>query len=73
MIVGAEMKEITSYLKTIPMFAQVKNSKLNLNFFRIIIVFFILWGGGLLVGRLIALPKSIIIYFVEYNNLNQQG
>jgi membrane protease YdiL (CAAX protease family) len=56
MRVGAEMKEITSYLKTIPIFAQAKNSKLNLNFFKIIIVFFILWGGGLLVGRLIALP-----------------
>jgi len=53
---GAEMKEITSYLKTIPIFAQAKNSKLNLNFFKIIMVFFILWGGGLLVGRLIALP-----------------
>lgn len=56
MRVGAEMKEIISYLKTIPIFAQAKNSKLNLNFFKIIIVFFTLWGGGLLVGRLIALP-----------------
>jgi len=56
MRVRAEMKEITSYLKTIPIFAQAKNSKLNLNFFKIIIVFFTLWGGGLLVGRLIALP-----------------
>lgn len=50
------MEKINLQLKKSSIFSKSENSRLKLNIFSIIIIFFMLWGGGFAIGRIIAMP-----------------
>lgn len=55
-IMELKMEKLNLKLKKSYIFSQAENSKLKLNIFSIIIIFFMLWGGGFILGRMIAMP-----------------